>query len=653
VSNTPNLGLTLMSASQAQKDTVFNNLAIAFDALFKGSVISAAVTTPPASPAVGDAYIVPAGATGWPVGHDDNVAFYFNGWQYIAPPLKLRLYDVATGRFMTYQGPSTHWTNDPLSTVSVLGDLTNVTGSPADGQVLTFIAVDGHWEPRTPAFTGPLSGLSDVQVSEGAPIDGMALTWNNTDHKWEPSAFVKTIPPVTFLGLSDVSYAGASSGWVLVYNETGPGAHFVAINTLETVSSLDQVGDVAYPTGGVGAIPSGAYLRWNGAAWVPSTSAVAYSWEGISDGPGAMAGKAGYLVRVNALEDAIEYVSPAAALGTSFKLMDLLDVTAAEASGDDGKVLTWVQSASRWEPLPPPSGVTTLAGLSDVSVSEDVGHDGDVLAWHNATSRWVPLGLAPVAVSGHYGDLTGAPSLAEVALSGAYADLTGKPTIITALANLSDVTIAEGAGIDGYSLVWDNTAGHWGPRLVTGGASAFTSLSDVPAAYTGAGGKFVKVNSGGTGLEFVAATVTTALSALTDVSITSAAAQDELYYDGTASRWKNRPTPYNLSASITGLMIGGEILLQYVFPEAVTFKSGLTGSYAKSNTAATASTTVLIQKNGAAIGSMAWAGSGTSATFTFSSDVAFAAGDILQLVAPGTADGTLADIGITLAGVRS
>jgi hypothetical protein len=129
VSNTPNLGLTLMSASQAQKETVFNNLAIAFDALFKGSVISAAVTTPPASPAVGDAYIVPAGATGWPVGHDDNVAFYFNGWQYIAPPLKLRLYDVATGRFMTYQGPSTHWTNDPLSTVSVLGDLT--TGSRA------------------------------------------------------------------------------------------------------------------------------------------------------------------------------------------------------------------------------------------------------------------------------------------------------------------------------------------------------------------------------------------------------------------------------------------------------------------------------------------------------------------------------------------
>ena len=187
----------LMSASQAQKETVFNNLAIAFDALFKGSVISAAVTTPPASPAVGDAYIVPAGATGWPVGHDDNVAFYFNGWQYIAPPLKLRLYDVATGRFMTYQGPSTHWTNDPLSTVSVLGDLTNVTGSPADGQVLTFIAVDGHWAPRTPAFTGPLAGLSDVQVSEGAPSDGMALTWNNTDHKWEPSAFVKTIPPVT------------------------------------------------------------------------------------------------------------------------------------------------------------------------------------------------------------------------------------------------------------------------------------------------------------------------------------------------------------------------------------------------------------------------------------------------------------------------
>jgi len=35
-----------------------------------------------------------------------------------------------------------------------------------------------------------------------------------------------------------------------------------------------------------------------------------------------------------------------------------------------------------------------------------------------------------------------------------------------------------------------------------GSASAFTDLSDAPSAYTGAGGKYVRVTSGETGLEF-------------------------------------------------------------------------------------------------------------------------------------------------------
>lgn len=41
------------------------------------------------------------------------------------------------------------------------------------------------------------------------------------------------------------------------------------------------------------------------------------------------------------------------------------------------------------------------------------------------------LGLAPVAATGAYGDLTGKPTLATVATTGAYSDLTGKPTLAT------------------------------------------------------------------------------------------------------------------------------------------------------------------------------------------------------------------------------
>ena len=62
--NTPNLNLTMMSASQAQKEVVFNQAIIAFDALFKGSVIDVTLTNPPATPNPGDAYIVAAGGGG-------------------------------------------------------------------------------------------------------------------------------------------------------------------------------------------------------------------------------------------------------------------------------------------------------------------------------------------------------------------------------------------------------------------------------------------------------------------------------------------------------------------------------------------------------------------------------------------------------------
>lgn len=108
-------------------------------------------------------------------------------------------------------------------------------------------------------------------------------------------------------------------------------------------------------------------------------------------------------------------------------------------------------------------------------------------------------------------------------------------------------------------------------------------------------------------------------------------------------------SPYELGVSVTGLMNNGEILLQYVFPGAITLPINLTGSQATANNAATASTTVTINKNGSGIGTIDWLAAGTIGTFTFSAGVNFVAGDILQLVAPNPADATLANIGISLA----
>lgn len=78
-------------------------------------------------------------------------------------------------------------------------------------------------------------------------------------------------------------------------------------------------------------------------------------------------------------------------------------------------------------------------------------------------------GLAAVATSGAYADLTGAPTLAAVATSGAYSDLTGLPILPEALAALSDVDITTGAGVDGYSVTWSEGSGKFVLTDVSGG----------------------------------------------------------------------------------------------------------------------------------------------------------------------------------------
>ena len=68
-------------------------------------------------------------------------------------------------------------------------------------------------------------------------------------------------------------------------------------------------------------------------------------------------------------------------------------------------------------------------------------------------------------------------------------------------------------------------------------------MSDTPANFTGAEGRFVKVNSGGTALEFVTSSAaSTAFNDLTDVTAAGAAQGDVIYYNGSAWVTQNGPT---------------------------------------------------------------------------------------------------------------
>lgn len=111
----------------------------------------------------------------------------------------------------------------------------------------------------------------------------------------------------------------------------------------------------------------------------------------------------------------------------------------------------------------------------------------------------------------------------------------------------------------------------------------------------------------------------------------------------------------NMLAYSAGTPGGSAKLLQAIAPQAKTLPINLTGSYAYCDVAPTASVACTINKisggSTTAIGSVNFAASATTGTFTFSSAVSLAAGDMVQVVAPATPDATFA--GPTLALVAS
>jgi hypothetical protein len=145
---------------------------------------------------------------------------------------------------------------------------------------------------------------------------------------------------------------------------------------------------------------------------------------------------------------------------------------------------------------------------------------------------------------------------------------------------------------------------------------SFTGLSDAPASYSAAGGFAVEVNAGATALVFKA-------------------------------------KPFDVAVFSPGLGTNGQTLLRIALARAVTFPASAPLSQAVASAAATGSTTFTFKKNGSSFATLNFAASASVGLWTQASDAVFAAADLLEIDGPATADATLADIGITLAGIRS
>lgn len=150
-----------------------------------------------------------------------------------------------------------------------------------------------------------------------------------------------------------------------------------------------------------------------------------------------------------------------------------------------------------------------------------------------------------------------------------------------------------------------------------GGGGSFLSLTDTPGTY-GTAGQAVIVNGTEDGLVFG------------DVS----GADIELAF---------------FAGGVPG---NAELISVFCAAGPFTLPAGLTGSVGYAGTAPTAAATFTLTRNGLSIGTVNFALGANTATFTFTTDRSFVAGDRLGLIAQTTADATMADIAITLKGAR-
>lgn len=180
MSTTPNLAMPYLVTSQAQKEITHNDALNDMDFMAQTSVISNALSAPPASPSAGDTYIVATSPTGAWAGYAGYIAAYYSGWKFKAPVTGWRVWVRNTGRVYYY------------------------TGSAWAALVTPYLDATATWNPGT-ITTG--SGATSSAIT----VTGAAL-----------GDFAKVAAPYDLQGVIATAYVSAANTVVVrLQNQTG------------------------------------------------------------------------------------------------------------------------------------------------------------------------------------------------------------------------------------------------------------------------------------------------------------------------------------------------------------------------------------------------------------------------------------------------
>lgn len=459
MADTPRLGITLMATNDIQKEVIFNEAIIAFDALVARSAKERR-NSPPPSAVDGDAYIVGASPTSTWAGHANEIAFWFNGWRFITPTEKMKFFVENVSAFWTFSSGA--WTQDAAGTPTVLNDLADVAAtSPTNGDTLVWNSELNQWQASVPNLVADLADLGDVDFST-PPTNGQIMIYNEGLGKWVPAT--GEFGAQQLGDLSDVDMSGRSNNDVLTWNGPGNVAEWRAPPeaVYNVVSALLDVN-----TDGVQ--PNDA-LVWNGAVWAPSSVAFNYSFQGMIDGPGTMEGFANHFMVVDPTESALQFISLSDLLETSdFKLQDLADMPTDEITDADiNKVVQLYKDGSEYKfryaameySIPFFNGETQLTNriislrFNGFNVTEPT--EGNIVVTNANPIEYQAAGT-PV----------GGDPISAINFTGAGVGVTNNDgTLVVTVANsggalqtLDDTNIV--SPTDGQALVFDALSGKW------------------------------------------------------------------------------------------------------------------------------------------------------------------------------------------------
>lgn len=190
MSVTPNLAMNYIASGQAQKEVTHNDALNDLDFLVQPSVLDHTLSTPPASPALGDCYIIAASPTGAWSGSANALAGYYSGWKIKMPEVGWVAYSRSAARWLYYTGSGWSLLTTPLADATTVwnpGAITTGTGVTSAAITLTgaalgdFVQVAAPYDLQGVTATAYVSAVNTVKIRlnnlTGATVTLASGTW--------------------------------------------------------------------------------------------------------------------------------------------------------------------------------------------------------------------------------------------------------------------------------------------------------------------------------------------------------------------------------------------------------------------------------------------------------------------------------------------